>query len=99
MAHLWKSFQKAIGTQLMMSTAFHFQTDGQLEMTIQILEEMLGACVLDLKGSWEEHLPLVEFSYNNSYQASIQMAPYEALYGRPCRSSICWTEVGESTYP
>ena len=62
-----------------------------------MLEDMLGACVLDHKGSWEGHLPLVEFSYNNSYQASIQMAPYEALYGRPCRSSICWTEVGESS--
>ena len=58
---------------------------------------MLLACVLDLKGSWEEHLPLVEFAYNNSYQASIQMVPYEALYGRPCHSPICWTEVGESS--
>ena len=58
---------------------------------------MLRACVLDFKGSWEEHLPLVEFAYNNSYQASIQMAAYEALYGRPCRSSICWTKVGESS--
>ena len=58
---------------------------------------MLLACVLDLKGSWEENLPLVEFSYNNTYQASIQMAPYEALYGRPCRSPLCWTEVGESS--
>ena len=58
---------------------------------------MLCACVLDLKGSWEEHLPVVEFAYNNSYQASIQMAPYEALYGRPCRSPICWTGVGESS--
>ena len=58
---------------------------------------MLRACVLDLKGSWEEHLPLVEFAYKNSYQASIQMAPYEVLYGRPCRSPICWTEVGESS--
>ena len=56
---------------------------------------MLRACVLDLKGSWEKHLPLVEFSYNNGYHASIQMTPYEALYGRPCRSPICWTEVGE----
>ena len=55
------------------------------------------ACILDLKGSWEEHLPLVEFSYNNSYQESIQMAPYEALYRRPCRSLVCWTEVGESS--
>ena len=85
-----------MGTQLSMSTAFHPQTDGQSERTIQILEDMLRACVLDLKGSWEEHLPLVEFTYNNSYQVSIQMAPYEALYGRPCRSPICWTEVGES---
>ena len=58
---------------------------------------MLRACVLDYKGSWDEHLPLVEFVYNNSYQASIQMAPYEALYGRPCRSPLCWTEVGESS--
>ena len=58
---------------------------------------MLRACVLDHKGGWEEHLPLVEFAYNNSYQASIQMAPYEALYGRPCRSPLCWTEVGESS--
>ena len=58
---------------------------------------MLRACVLDHKGSWEEHFPLVEFAYNNSYQASIEMAPYEALYGRPYRSSICWTEVGESS--
>ena len=60
-----------------------------------MLEDMLRACILDHKGSWEEQLPLVEFAYNNSYQASIQMAPYEALYGRPCRSSLCWTEVGE----
>ena len=80
-----------------MSTAFHPQTDGQSERTIQVLEDMLRACVLDHKGSWEVHLPLVEFAYNNSYQASIQMAPYEAFYGRPYRSSICWTEVGESS--
>ena len=62
-----------------------------------MLEDMLRACFLDHKGSWEEHLPLVKFVYNNSYQASIQMAPYEALYGRPCRSPICWTEVGENS--
>ena len=72
-----------------MSTTFHPQTDGQSERTIQVLK--------DHKGSWEEHLPLVEFVYNNSYQASIQMTPYEALYGRPCRSPLCWTEVGESS--
>ena len=62
-----------------------------------MLEGILRACVLDHKGSWEEHLPLVKFAYNNSYQASLQMAPYEALYGRPCRSPLCWTEVGESS--
>ena len=71
MAHFWKSFQKAMGTQLTMSTAFHPQTDGQSKRTIQILEDMLRACVLDHKGSWEEHLPLVEFAYNNNYQESI----------------------------
>ena len=60
-----------------------------------MFEDMLRACVLDLKGRWEEHLPLVEYAYNNSYQASIQMASYEVLYGRPCRSLVCWTEVGE----
>ena len=96
-AHFWKSFQRTMDTQLMMSTAFHPQTNGQSERTIQVLEDMLRACVLDLKGTWEEHLPLVEFAYNNSYQASIQMTPYEALYGRPCRSLVYWTEVGESS--
>ena len=96
-AHFWKSFQKAMGTQMTMSTAFHPQTDGQSERTIKVLEDMLRACVLNHKGSWEEHLPLVEFAYNNSYQASIQMAPYEALYGRPYRSPLCWTEVGKSS--
>ena len=74
-SHFWKSFQKAKGTRLTMSTAFHPQTDGQSDRTIQILEDMLRVCVLDHKGSREEHLPLVEFAYNNSYQASIQMAP------------------------
>ena len=96
-AHFWKSFQEAMGTRQTMSTAFHPQTDGRSERTIQVLEDMLRACVLDHKGSWKEHLPLVEFAYNISYQASIQMAPYEALYGRPCRSPFCWTEVGESS--
>ena len=65
--YFWKSFQKAMETQLTMSTTFHLQTDGQSKRTIQVLEDMLRACVLDLKGSWEEHLPLVEFAYNNSY--------------------------------
>ena len=95
--HFSKSFQKAMGTRLTMSTDFHTQMDGRSEMTIQVLEDMLRACILNHKGSWEEHFPLVEFAYNNSYQVSIQMAPYEALYGRPCRSPLCWTEVGESS--
>ena len=86
-----------MGTRLTMSTSFHPQTDGQSERTIQVLEDILRAYILDHKGNWEEHLPLVEFAYSNSYQASIQMAPYEALYGRPCRSPLCWTEVGESS--
>ena len=96
-AHFWKRFQMAMRTQLTMSTTFHPQTYGQSEKTIQIFEDMLRECFLDHKGSWEEHFPLVEFAYNNSYQASIQMTPYEALYGRRCRSPICETEVGESS--
>ena len=91
----WGAFQEALGTQLSFSTAFHPQTDGQSERTIQTLEDLLRACMLDFGGSWEEHLPLVEFSYNNSYQASIGMAPFEALYGRPCRSPSCWIEGRE----
>ena len=81
----------------MLSTAFHPQTYGRSERTIQILKDMMQAYVLDFKGSWEDHFPLVEFAYNNSYQANIQMASYEDLYGRPCRSQIFWTEVGESS--
>lgn len=84
-----------MGTQLCFSTAFHPQTDGQSERTIHIMEDLLRSCILNFKGSWEDHLPLVEFVYNNSYQSNIKMAPYEALYDRPCRSPLCWAEVGE----
>ena len=91
----WQKLQEALGTQLDFSTAFHPQTDGQTERTIQTLEDMLRMCVLDFKGSWDQYLPLVEFAYNNSYHSSIGMPPYEALYGRKCRSPLCWTEVGE----
>ncbi|XP_050378569.1 uncharacterized protein LOC126795878, partial [Argentina anserina] len=91
----WGGLQKAMGTTLDMSTAFHPQTDGQTERVNQVMEDMLRACVLDFKGSWEDHLRLIEFAYNNSYHSSIGMAPYEALYGRPCRSPICWAEVGD----
>ncbi|KAI3678514.1 hypothetical protein L6452_37809 [Arctium lappa] len=91
----WKSLQRELGSQLKMSTAYHPQTDGQSERTIQTLEDMLRACVIDFKGLWEIHLPLIEFSYNNSYHASIQAAPFEALYGRKCRTTLCWNEVCE----
>jgi len=94
-SRFWGSLQECMGTQLNLSTAYHPQTDGQSERTIQTLEDMLRSCALDFEGNWEEHLPLVEFAYNNSYHSSIGMAPYEALYGRKCRSPICWTEVGE----
>ncbi|GJV37917.1 putative reverse transcriptase domain-containing protein [Tanacetum coccineum] len=92
----WRSLQNALGTNLNMSTAYHPETDGQSERTIQTLEDMLRACVIDFGGSWDRHLPLVEFSYNNSYHASIKAAPFEALYGRKCRSPVCWSEVGDS---
>nr|GFC81807.1 reverse transcriptase domain-containing protein [Tanacetum cinerariifolium] len=81
-SNFWRAFQKALGTRLDMSTAYHPETDGQREKTIQTLEDMLRACVIDFGNGWERHLPLVEFSYNNSYHASIKAAPFEALYGR-----------------
>ncbi|GJS85621.1 putative reverse transcriptase domain-containing protein [Tanacetum coccineum] len=87
---------EALGTQLDMSTAYHPQTDGQSERTIQTLEDMLRAFVINFDKSWDRHLPLVEFSYNNSYHTSIKAAPFEALYGRKCRSPVCWAEVGDS---
>ncbi|GJW98695.1 putative reverse transcriptase domain-containing protein [Tanacetum coccineum] len=95
-SNFWKSFQKALGTDVSMSTAYHPETDGQSERTIQTLEDMLRACVIDFGKGWVKHLPLAEFSYNNSYHASIKAAPYEALYGRKCRSPVCWAEVGEA---
>ncbi|KAJ0781355.1 putative nucleotidyltransferase, Ribonuclease H [Helianthus annuus] len=93
---LWQSMHKSFGSRLDMSTAYHPQTDGQSERTIQTLEDMLRACVIDFGKGWEKHLPLIEFSYNNSYHTSIQAAPFEALYGRKCRSPLYWLEVGDS---
>nr|GEZ89178.1 putative reverse transcriptase domain, ribonuclease H-like domain, aspartic peptidase domain protein [Tanacetum cinerariifolium]GEZ95331.1 putative reverse transcriptase domain, ribonuclease H-like domain, aspartic peptidase domain protein [Tanacetum cinerariifolium] len=95
-SNFWRSFQKAMGTQLDMSTAYHPQTDGQSERTIQTLEDMLRTCVIDFGNGWERHLSLIEFSYNNSYHASIKAAPFEALYGRKCRSPIYWAEVRDA---
>ncbi|GKB15952.1 putative reverse transcriptase domain-containing protein [Tanacetum coccineum] len=92
---VWQSLHKALGMQLNMSTAYHPQTDGQSERTIQTLEDMLRAYVIDFGNGWDIHLPLVEFLYNNSYHTSIKAAPFEALYGRKCRSPVCWAKVGE----
>ncbi|KAC9683464.1 hypothetical protein E3N88_45398 [Mikania micrantha] len=91
----WKKFHDAMGSKLLISTAYHPQTDGQSERTIQTLEDMLRACAVDNEGNWNKHLPLAEFSYNNSYHSSIDMAPFEMLYGRKCRTPICWGEVGQ----
>ncbi|GKA03312.1 putative reverse transcriptase domain-containing protein [Tanacetum coccineum] len=92
-SRFWQSLQKALGTRLEMSTAYH---PGQSEMTIQTFEDMLRACVIDFGKSWDHHLPSVEFSYNNCYHASIKATPFEALYGRKCQSPVCWSEVGDS---
>jgi hypothetical protein len=91
----WKELHKSLGTKLLHSSAYHPQTSGQTERVNQILEDMLRACVLDFSQKWAECLPLAEFSYNNSYQESIQMAPFEALYGRRCRTPLNWSEPGE----
>nr|GFB00918.1 putative reverse transcriptase domain-containing protein [Tanacetum cinerariifolium] len=91
-SNFWRSLKNALGTRLDMSTAYHPETDGQSERTIQTLEDMLRACAIDFGKGWVNHLPLVEFSYNNSYHASIKAAPFEALYGQKYRSPIYWTE-------
>ncbi|KAL4028088.1 hypothetical protein IC575_011280 [Cucumis melo] len=87
-----RGLQTATGTRLDFSTAFHPQTDGQTERLNQVLEDMLRACALEFSGSWDSHLHLMEFAYNNSYQATIGMTPFEALYGKCCRSPVCWGE-------
>ena len=94
-SRFWGKLQEALDTRLNFSTAFHPQTDGQSQRVIQIMEDMLRSCVIDYEGSWDRHIPLIEFVYNNSFQSSIGMAPYEALYGRKCRTPLCWTELSE----
>ncbi|GKA24351.1 putative reverse transcriptase domain-containing protein [Tanacetum coccineum] len=94
--HFWKSLNEALGTQLDMSTAYHTQTYGQSKRTIQTLEDMLRACVMDFRKGWDRHLLLIEFSYNNNYHTSIKAAPFEVLYGRKCHFPICWAEVGDT---
>nr|GEY83390.1 putative reverse transcriptase domain-containing protein [Tanacetum cinerariifolium] len=94
-SNFWRLLQKALGTSLDMSIVYHPQTDGQSERTIQTFEDMLRACMIDFRKGWVNHLSLVKFSYNNSYHVSIKAAPFKALYGRKCRSPVCWAEVGE----
>nr|GFA41828.1 putative reverse transcriptase domain-containing protein [Tanacetum cinerariifolium] len=94
-SNFWKSFQKALGTDICMSTAYHLETDDQSERTIQTLEDMLRACVITFNKGWVKHLPLAEFSYNNSCNASIKAAPYETLYGQKCQSPVSWAEPME----
>ncbi|GKE95742.1 putative reverse transcriptase domain-containing protein, partial [Tanacetum coccineum] len=96
LARLYLKDVKAMGTRLDMSMAYHPETDGQSERTIQTLEDMLRACIIDFGNGWEGHLPLIEFSYNNSYHTSIKAASFEALYGRKCRSPVCWAEEGDA---
>ena len=88
-SRFWKELQSALGTQLNFSTTFHPLIDGQSKIVIQVLEDMLRGCMLDFPGCWDRYIPLMEFSCNNSYQSSIGMAPYEALYGRKCRTPVC----------
>ena len=94
-SRFWGKLQEALGTRLNFSTTFHPQTDEQFERVIQILEDMLRSCVINLEGSWDRHIALVEFMYNDSFQSSIGMTPYEALYGRKCRIPLCWMELSE----
>jgi hypothetical protein len=97
-SRFWKSFNENMDTKLSSSSAYHPQTDGQTERTNQVLEDMLRACGLQHRGSWDKSLPYVEFSYNNSYQASLKMSPFEALYGRKCRTPLYWDQTGERQF-
>jgi hypothetical protein len=94
-AHFWEQLQESLGTHVIRSSAYHPQTDGQTERVNQILEDMLRACVLHYGKDWDKCLLLAEFSYNNSYQSSLKMAPFEALYGRRCRTPLNWSQAGE----
>jgi hypothetical protein len=85
----------SLGTHLIHSSAYHSQMDGQMERVNQIFEDMLRAYVLEHQGSWDQNLPWAEFSYNNSYQESLKMAPFEVLYGRRCRTPLNWIEPRE----
>jgi transposase InsO family protein len=96
-ARFWEQLHASIGTHLIHSSAYHPQMDGQIEWVNQILEDMLRACVMEYTGSWDKNLSWAEFSYNSSYQESLKMAPFEALYGWQCRTPLNWIEPGEKT--
>ena len=95
-SRFWRSLQDALGSKLMLSSAYHPQTDGQIDRTIQSLEDLLRACVQEQGGALDNYLPLIEFTYNNNYHSSIGIAPFEALYGRRCRTPLCWYETEEN---
>jgi hypothetical protein len=97
-SRFWKKLHESLDTKLNFSSAYHPQTDGQTERTNQVLEDMLRACALKHGGSWDKSLPYAEFSYNNSYQASLKMSPFEALYGRKCRTPLYWDQTGERQF-
>jgi hypothetical protein len=92
----WEKLHESMDTKLNFSSAYHPQTDGQMERTTQILEGLLRACALKYGKRWDKSLSYAEFSYNNSYQASIKMAPFDALYGRHCRTPLFWSQTRES---
>lgn len=94
-SRFWKSLQGALYSKLNFSTSYHSQIDGQSGRVVQVLEDMIRSCVFELVGWMEHYLSLVEFSYNKSYQASIPMAPFEALYGRRCQTPLRWAELDE----
>jgi hypothetical protein len=94
-AHFWEPLHECLGTHLIQSSAYHPQTDGQTERINQIIEYMLPACVMIDGPKWDRHVPLAEFSYNNSYQESIKMSPFEELYEWPCRTLLSWSKSGE----
>jgi hypothetical protein len=96
-ARFWEQLHECLGTKLIRSSSYHPQTDGQTERIKQILEDMLRASILHFDKSWDKCLSLAEFSYNNIYQASLKMAPFDALYGRRCRTPLNWSEAGERT--
>jgi len=93
-SRFWQTLQEALGTKLRLSSTYHPHTDGQSERIIQFLKDLLRTCVLDHLGSWDEILPFVEFTYNNCYQACIGMIPFEDLYGRKCKTPLCWFQDG-----